>query len=201
MAVAFNAGNLLPVAQALQGKYPALRIIVAADDDSRTDGNPGLTKATEAAQAVGGDLSKPDFGDHRPEKATDFNDLHQLLGLDAVKACIDGAATASTDSGWPDPVPLPSGLPPVAPFDAELLPEALRGWVTDIADRMQCPPDFTAVGAVVALSSLIGARAVVKPKARDDWAVTPNPVGRHRGPPWCDEVARAERGIEAPAAA
>ena len=32
VAVAFNAGNLLPVAQALHGKYPALRIIVAADD-------------------------------------------------------------------------------------------------------------------------------------------------------------------------
>lgn len=183
VAVAFNAGNLLPVAQALHGKYPALRIIVAADDDWHTDGNPGLTKATEAAQAVGGDLSKPDFGDSRPEKATDFNDLHQLLGLDAVKACIDGAATATTDSGWPDPVPLPSGLLPVAPFDAELLPEALRGWVADIADRMQCPPDFTAVGAVVALSSLIGARAVVKPKARDDWAVTPNLWGAIVGRP------------------
>ena len=80
-------------------------------------------------------------------------------------------------------MPLPSGLPPVAPFDAELLPEALRGWVADIADRMQCPPDFTAVGAVVALSSLVGARAVVKPKARDDWAVTPNLWGAIVGRP------------------
>ena len=183
VAVAFNAGNLLPVAQALHGKYPALRIVVAADDDWHTDGNPGLTKAAEAAQAVGGNLSKPDFGDSRPEKATDFNDLHQLRGLDAVKACIDSAVTAPTDCGWPDPVPLPSGLPPVAPFDAELLPEALRGWVADIADRMQCPPDFTAVGAVVALSSLVGARAVVKPKARDDWAVTPNLWGAIVGRP------------------
>lgn len=74
---------------------------------------------------------------------------------------------------WPDPVPLPDALPPVAPFDAELLPEALRGWVSDIAHRMQCPPDFPAVGALVALSSLIGARAVIKPKAHDDWAVVP----------------------------
>ena len=28
---------------------------------------------------------------------------------------------------WPDPAPLPDTLPPVAPFDPELLPEALRG--------------------------------------------------------------------------
>lgn len=74
---------------------------------------------------------------------------------------------------WEDPIPLPSALPPVARFDLELLPQALRGWVGDIASRMQCPPDFPAIGALVALSSLIGARAVVKPKTRDDWAVVP----------------------------
>ncbi|MDD2728681.1 YfjI family protein [Malikia sp.] len=84
---------------------------------------------------------------------------------------------------WPEPVPLPDGLPPVAPFDAELLPEALRGWVADIAHRMQCPPDFTAVGVLVAISSLIGARAVVKPKERDDWTVTPNLWGLVVGRP------------------
>jgi putative DNA primase/helicase len=44
----------------------------------------------------------------------------------------------------------------------------------DIAHRMQCPPDFPAVAALVAISSLIGARAVVQPKARDDWRVVPN---------------------------
>jgi putative DNA primase/helicase len=56
----------------------------------------------------------------------------------------------------PDPTPLPNALPKVLPFEADLLPEALRGWVADIANRMQCPPDFPAVAALVALSSLIG---------------------------------------------
>ncbi|MBH1978591.1 MAG: DUF3987 domain-containing protein [Comamonadaceae bacterium] len=84
---------------------------------------------------------------------------------------------------WPDPTPLPDALPPVQPFDPDLLPMALRGWVTDIAHRMQCPPDFPAVGAVVALSSLIGARAVVQPKARDDWQVVPNLWGLIVGRP------------------
>jgi hypothetical protein len=33
----------------------------------------------------------------------------------------------------------------VPAFDADtLLPEALRGWVMDEADRMPCPPDFIA---------------------------------------------------------
>ena len=35
-------------------QVPLLRLILAADDDAFTDGNPGITKATEAAKAVGG---------------------------------------------------------------------------------------------------------------------------------------------------
>lgn len=65
VAVAFNAGNLRAVAKALRAKYPALRLILAADDDVATPGNPGLTKATEAARAVGGYLTKPNFGEVR----------------------------------------------------------------------------------------------------------------------------------------
>lgn len=84
-----------------------------------------------------------------------------------------GDVDSDTPLIWPEPTPLPNDIPPVAPFDLELLPEALRGWVTDIADRMQCPPDFTAVGAITALSGLIGARAVVRPKEKDDWCVVP----------------------------
>ena len=84
---------------------------------------------------------------------------------------------------WPEPTPLPNALPHVDAFDAELLPVALRGWVMDIAHRMQCPADFPAVAALVALSSLIGARAVIQPKARDDWQVVPNLWGAIVGRP------------------
>ncbi len=189
VAVAFNAGNLEPVAVALRAKYPALKIIIAADDDHLTDGNPGMTKGTAAAMAVDAILAVPVFPAGRPDKATDFNDLHQLAGADAVKACIDDAkkcgATPTTQSAsnWSVPTPLPTALPPVDPFDAELLPVTLRGWVMDIAHRMQCPPDFPAVAALVALSSLIGARAVIQPKARDDWQVVPNLWGAVVGRP------------------
>ncbi|MET3373740.1 putative DNA primase/helicase [Variovorax boronicumulans] len=191
VAVAFNAGNLCSVATALHGKYPALKIVIAADDDHLTEGNPGLTKGKAAARAVGGPMAAPMFPADRPDKATDFNDLHLLVGADAVRACIEAAQSVTADlqrsarahEEWPEPTPLPDALPPVQRFDPELLPEALRGWVIDIAHRMQCPPDFPAVGAVVALSSLIGARAVVQPKARDDWQVVPNLWGLIVGRP------------------
>lgn len=54
VAVAFDAGNLLPVAQALRQKFPEAEIILAADNDTETPGNPGLTRAREAAAAIGG---------------------------------------------------------------------------------------------------------------------------------------------------
>lgn len=85
VAVAFNAGNLLPVAKAMRDKYPDAKIIICADDDHRTEGNPGLTKAKEAAREIGAMLSVPLFGSARPAAATDFNDLARLSGIDAVR--------------------------------------------------------------------------------------------------------------------
>lgn len=84
---------------------------------------------------------------------------------------------------WGDPLPIPSMLLPVEPFDAALMPAALGPWVTDIADRMQCPPDFPAVAAMVALSSVIGRKACIAPKRRDSWRVVPNLWGAVVGRP------------------
>ena len=86
VACAMNAGNLQTVAQALHAKYPALKIIIAADDDYATEGNPGMAAARQAALSVGGMVAVPLFDANRPAKATDFNDLHQAQGLEAVKA-------------------------------------------------------------------------------------------------------------------
>ena len=59
VAVAFDAGNLLHVAKALHGKFPRLALVIAADNDAETPGNPGLTAATAAARAVGAALAVP----------------------------------------------------------------------------------------------------------------------------------------------
>jgi phage/plasmid primase-like uncharacterized protein len=76
VAIAFDAGNLMPVAQALRQRFPDLPIIIAADNDTKTPGNPGMTKAAAAAKAVGGRVVAPDEGD--------FNDMALALGFDAV---------------------------------------------------------------------------------------------------------------------
>ena len=93
------------------------------------------------------------------------------------------AEAAAVDAEWPTPESLPVGLPPVAPFHADLLPAGLRSYVMDIAERLQCPPDFPAVAFMVALSSLAGARIGIRPKAHDDWCCIPNLWGGVVGRP------------------
>lgn len=59
--VAFDSNNLLPVSEAMRMLHPGAEIIVAGDNDVATEGNPGLTKATAAANAVGGVVVVPQF--------------------------------------------------------------------------------------------------------------------------------------------
>lgn len=130
VVVAFNAGNLLPVAQAILAKYPAINKVICADNDSN---QIGVTKANEAASAVGGYVVMPDFGELRPEKATDFNDLHQLKGLEAVKLQLDAHKHLASDylhAG--DVMPLADNYHPTVSLHcaADITPEPIH-WLWD----------------------------------------------------------------------
>jgi putative DNA primase/helicase len=190
VAIAFDAGRLLTVAKKVRGRWPKVRIVLCADDDHKTEGNPGVDKATTAALAVGGLIAVPIFGEGRPDDATDFNDLHRLRGPEAVVACIRNARSPTlsinqtseqkpqspvlTTDDWPEPLQLPDGLPPVAAFDFAFLPCTLRPWAQDICDRMQCPPDYVAVTIMAALGSVIGRKIAIRPQQRTDWTVIAN---------------------------
>ncbi len=74
VVAALNKDNLLPVARDIRRVHPNDRAIIAADNDRYTDGNPGKTKAIEAARAIGAEYSVPEFPPGVP--GTDFNDLY-----------------------------------------------------------------------------------------------------------------------------
>lgn len=84
--VALDAGNLVHVCEMLRELYAQHHLLICADDDWRTDGNPGYDKARLAAKALGRcDIVWPVFSPAtRGEKDTDFNDLHARAGLNAV---------------------------------------------------------------------------------------------------------------------
>lgn len=75
------------------------------------------------------------------------------------------------------PTPLPSGVPSVMPWRDELLPEELREFVRDIAERTQCPADFVGVAQLVVVSAVVGQKVIIHPKQHDDWTVVPNQWG------------------------
>src|SRR5262249_30059413 len=88
-----------------------------------------------------------------------------------------GAGTSQGYGGttdWPSPEDLPGGLLAVPELKDVMLPVPLREWVVDIAARMQCPLVFPAVGAIVALASLVGRTLGIRPKQQDDWQTVPN---------------------------
>ena len=78
---AFSCGNLMAIGKMLREKYPQTRIIVAADSA------PAETteKARKVAEAIGADLAVPSV-------ESDFCDLSQQVGFDAVRSQIESAA-------------------------------------------------------------------------------------------------------------
>lgn len=86
---ALDAGNLLPVAQVIRVKYPALPITLVADNDRataiKTGINVGIDKAKKVAESVPlVTVQVPQFDDDAPLELSDFNDAinhHKSLNI------------------------------------------------------------------------------------------------------------------------
>lgn len=109
--------------------------------------------------------------------ALDFADL-----MPDERRAVLSKATLTGDT-WPNPSPLPTGLPPVPELDPAILPDELCAWVTDIADRFSAPIDYVAAAAMVAIGSVIGRRIAIRPQTQTDWTEVCNLWGCIVGPP------------------
>ena len=94
----------------------------------------------------------------------------------------NGTFTENFAPEWSDPEPLPT-LPAVPDFEPGLLPETFRGWLMDIAERVQCPPDYPAVAGMTSLAAVVGRQVAIRPKRADDWLVVANLWGAIVGRP------------------
>ncbi len=162
---AFDAGNLLKIAEALRAKQPDAVIVLCADDDYQVKDNPGLTKAVSAAQVVGGLLAIPDFGANRPASAKDFNDMAKLCGAEAVGRAIANAsapsgseyqpaqenAPADDSDGWAEPQPIVTQVAS-EPYPIDALPDTIRAAVAEVAGFVKAPMPMVASSALAALS-------------------------------------------------
>lgn len=109
-AAAMSANNLTAVARtARELAAPGAQIVVLADDDRDTAGNPGLRCATEAARAVGARLAVPDLG----RKADMWDVLHDR-DAHALRELIEKATAPRNDEETPpmDDRATDTGAPP-----------------------------------------------------------------------------------------
>ena len=96
--VAFDCGNLAKVAKSAKEMFLGSRIVICADNDQFSEGNPGITKGKAAAGLVFGEIVYPIFNESDlASKPTDFNDLHTLQGIEAVKEQIERVALPAID--------------------------------------------------------------------------------------------------------
>jgi putative DNA primase/helicase len=165
VVVAFDASNLKKMALALRAKYPDAVLVLCADDDYLTAGNPGMTKATKAAQSVGGLLAIPDFGTDRPASAKDFNDMMNLCGTEAIGRAIANAsapsgnehqavqenAPADDSNGWAEPQPLTVKIEG-EPYPIDALPDTIRAAVEEVGAFVKAPVPMVATCAISAVS-------------------------------------------------
>ena len=114
----------------------------------------------EAAQAVGGFVAHPAFGDNRPEDATDFNDIARHCGAEAVKGAIEDAARPELAQGQQE-VPNATAVDSdgdewlelqslthddcAKPYPVDSLPQSVREAIEEVRAFTQAPVALIAV--------------------------------------------------------
>ncbi len=97
---------------------------------------------------------------------------------------------------WQPRQPLALKLSPVPPLHAAMIPEPLRDWIDDNAERIGAPSEYMAAAVTVALASLIGRKIRTRPRAYDDWTTTCNLFGAIVGRPGAKKSPAMAAGFE-----
>ncbi|MDQ9168993.1 DUF3987 domain-containing protein [Oxalobacteraceae bacterium R-40] len=167
-----SSGNLLAVAKIMRARYPTRPLVIGADL-VKASGEPDL-HAIEAARAVGGRVAIPEFGAGREPDMTDFNDMAQFSGIQAVAHALAKASTPARSGHqnaiapaieknrcWPQPQPLTVKVAS-EPYPIDALPNAVRAAVEEVAGFVKAPLPLVASSALAALSLAIQSHTDVK---------------------------------------
>jgi len=106
--------------------------------------------------------------------------INQMVPKGIDDALVHGAAihlselsnATSDQDSWPELKDLPSDVKKAPALPPELIPEPIRAWVVDSAERLGVPLEYIAVPAISAAAICIGRRIGVTPKQFDtNWLV------------------------------
>lgn len=107
-----------------------------------------------------------------------------------------GQATLASSEPWPVPSALPSPEGKAMKLSEELIPDALKKYVLDSAEEIQVPAEMILIPMLVSLSSIIGKKIAIKPKARAKWLVHPNLWGMVVAPTGSCKSPSMGRGLK-----
>lgn len=138
--IAFNAGNMVTVAGRLAKTLPEqVPVVIAVDNDAS---QTGIKKAQQAAAFFNGRATavQPEFtmtqiqqfqqgkgvdDKGRPPLPSDFNDLHQLAGIEAVRVAFENRFSIGTPSvGQKKHIPQQENTAPKQEQEQDMKPEA-----------------------------------------------------------------------------
>lgn len=91
--------------------------------------------------------------------------------------------TTKQETPWPAREELPPTTPPAPTLPSEMVPEPLRPWQVDVAERACIPLEYVAGPTVVGLGAVVGRGVGIRPEQFDDWTVVPNLWGGIVGRP------------------
>lgn len=161
---ALKIGSLLPLGG------------ISTDEAKGALTDAGISAGLDRAEIRATIHSGFEKGSANPRQSLAQQDAQLRRGVEILGA--DGAVppskAVSLPPKWRDPKPLPPELAPVQAFNRDFMPVEAADWVMDIAERMQCPPDFIGVSVIAAFGSTIGRQIAIRPKRLDTWSEYPN---------------------------
>lgn len=184
--VAFDAGNLAAVAEAMPARFPGACFLVCADHDAGTEArsgkNPGLEGAEKAARKLRalGCAAAVLLPEGLPSGGTDFNDLASAASLDEVARQVAAAADLPTLGNTRKP------RQPRQPAEAV---QTAPGAANDgAAGAVQGADDANALGGLSAADGVQapapGGRDPFTLDERGVWFVARDSQGDDRPPQW-----------------
>lgn len=96
---------------------------------------------------------------------------------------------------WQPTQALAPKLSPVPPLDSAMLPEPLRDWIKDSSECIGTPDEYMAATVIVALSSVVGRKVRIRPRAYGDWTATCNFFGALSGRPGVKKSPAMAEGL------
>lgn len=102
--------------------------------------------------------------------------------LDAALEDVEENPAGDDAPDWPEPRQLVD-VEEAPAMPADLIPEQLRAWLVDEAERMSVPIEMVAIPAIVSLGAAAGRTIALYPKRYDLWQVVPNLWGAVVAPP------------------